>query len=251
MNLKDLKIEYNELLVNYESVKKIKFVNDMSKNNDTDVIAFHYEILSNKDNSDFFYSIRASFKKHNETAKYFLLDKLETETNKELKAETLFILGAWKPLDESDKKKIKKVAIEFIDKKENYTNEYYGIIVLGWIGGKKEISILENELLSNENDQLRWYSATALRQIFYKQADLKNDILKLYYTSLKTETKEEIVQSLIACVQDLVEKKFGIKESMRGVISGSIEKAKPKALKFLEKELLWEYHYMMKSLIIV
>lgn len=238
MNLKNLKIEYNELLVNYEDVKKINFVNNMSKNNDLDVIAFHYEILSNKDNLELFYLIRASFKDHNETAKYFLLDKLETEINQKLKAETLFILGTWKPLDESNKEKIKKVAIEFIDKKENYTNEYYGIIVLGWIGGKKEISILEKELLSNENEQLRLYSATALRQIFYKQANLKNDILKLYYTSLKIETEEKIVQALIACIQDLVEKKFGIKESMRGVISGNIEKAKPKALKFLEKELL-------------
>ncbi len=238
MNLKVLKIEYNELLVNYEPVKKIKFVNNMSKHNDADVIAFHYEILSNKDNLELFYSIRASFKDHNEIAKYFLLDKLKTETNQELKAEALFILGAWKPLDESDKEQIIKVAIEFIDKKENYTKEYHGIIVLGWIGGKQEIPILENELLSNKNDQLRIYSATALRQIFYKQADLKNDILKLYYTSLKIETEEKIVQALIACIQDLVEKKFGIKESMRGVKSGNIEKAKPKALKFLENELL-------------
>ncbi|WP_320033436.1 HEAT repeat domain-containing protein [Halarcobacter sp.] len=238
MNLKDLKKEYNELLVNYEPDREIKFVNNMSKNNDPDVIAFHYKILSNKDNLEVFKAIRASFNDHDERAKYFLLDKLKTETNQELKAETLFILGAWKPLDECDKEKIRKVAIEFIDKKESYTNEYYGIIVLGWIGGKKEISILEKELLSNENDQLRLYSATALRQIFYKQADLKNDILKLYYTSLKIETEEKIVQALIACIQDLVEKKFGIKESMRGVKSGNIEKAKPKTLKFLEKELL-------------
>jgi len=237
MNVENLKVEYNDLKDHYDEVRAINFVNNLTASNDEKIIEFHFNLLKNKENEYLFYEVRGDFYKHGEAGKNFLLKKLDTETDSDLKAEALFILGGMNNLEPSEINKIKGTAKEFIQDKNSYKKQYYGIIVLGWIGGKDEIPILEKELKSNKNLELRGHAASALRQIWFNHPRLTKKILKIYDEVLKNETDDEVNRTIIACIQDMLRKKFGIKESQYGEISGDVSVAKPKAIKSLEKAL--------------
>ncbi len=238
MELEKLKSEYEDLLSNYDEVKATDFVDSLVATNNLEIIGFHYNLLKNNENDHLFYEIRADFDKHGEDGKKFLLNKLDTENYPSLKAEALFILGSMDDLEPSEIEKIVSTAKEFIKDKDNSKNQYHGIIVLGWLGGKEEIISLENELNNNNNPELRDHAASALRQIWFNHPRLVKRILKIYDEKLKNETNDEVNRTIIACVQDMLRKKFGIKESQYGEISGDVSIAKPKAIKALEKELI-------------
>lgn len=230
MDLTKIQLEYKSLESEYDEVRAIRFVRDLTRTNDKYIIDFHYKILKNTE-SKLFYSVRGNFDKHGIDGKNFLLEKLNSETDTDLKAEALFILGAMDDLESTEENVIKSIAKEFISNNENYRDQYYGIIILGWLGKKEEVVFLDKEMKENNNKQLRGFAATALRQIWYNNTRLNKSILKCYFNSLLSETEYVVNSSIIACVQDFLQRKLGIKENMRGEISGDVETAKPKALK--------------------
>lgn len=109
---------------------------------------------------------------------------------------------------------------------------------MGWVGSKEELSFLTKEIFENSNDDLKGYAISSLRQIWYKNKRLKKAILKIYYKILESERPELIDATTIVCVQEILQRKFGIIESKYGEISGNINLAKSKAKKALEKELI-------------
>ncbi len=238
MDLIKLQSKYENLEKNYDEVRATDFVDSLVETNEIKIIDFHYKLLKNIKNKDFFYEIRGDFYKHGEDGKLFLLDKLKSETDLDLKAEALFVLGGMDNLKPSEVEHIKLVANDFIiSSNDNYKNQYYGIIVLGWIGGKEEIFVLEKILKNNKNSELRAYTASALRQIWYNHSRLSKRILKVYDEALKKEIVDDVNRTIIACIQDILRKKLGIKESQYGEISGNIAVAKPKAIKAAKKAL--------------
>ena len=113
MILKELKKTYTELQKEYDGVKSINFSRELSKLNDVNTLEFHYNILKNQDNLDLFYRIRGVFDEHGEAGKEFLLEKIHTEKDPDLKAEALFILGVM------ECQEVKPIALEFL-KSKNY-----------------------------------------------------------------------------------------------------------------------------------
>lgn len=237
MDLIKLQSEYENLEKNYDEVRAIDFVENLVETNEIKIIDFHYKLLKNTSSKELFYEIRGDFYKHGVDGKLFLLDKLKSEMDLDLKAEALFVLGSMDDLEPSEIESIKLVANDFISSNDNYKNQYYGIIVLGWIGKKEETSILEKELKNNKNSELRDFAGSALRQIWHNHPRLNKRILKIYNEALKNEAEDQVNRTIIACTQDMLRKKFGIKESQYGEISGDVATAKPKAIKALEKAL--------------
>ena len=232
MIIEELKKSYQEAK---ELSSQLNFIEKLLENNDKDVIEYHYSLLKYKE-TDFFYMLRAKFKKRGNIGSIFLLEKLQKEKNIALKAEALFILGLLrKNLNFKEIKILKFNASQFILKKENYVTQYYGIIVLGWIGEEEEVKILENELSNNLDVILRSHASSALRQIWFNHEILKEKILRIYFNSLKNEDNSIVNSTSISCIQDLLQKKFGINE-VNGKISGNVEKAKIKVLNIFEKD---------------
>lgn len=234
MDLDELKLEYEKLKENYDEVKSTNFVDELVKVNDNETLDFHYNILTQTENEYLFHEIRGDFYRHGKKGKSFLLEKLKSERDINLKAEALFILGTLDELSPQEIDLIKETAIDFLNNEQGYKTQYYGIIVLGWVGAKEELSILASEMRENQDTQLRGYAATALRQVWYNYSRLKKSILRYYYNALTQEKDNLVNLYVIACVQDLMQKKFGVKENMRGEISGDIEMSKPKAIKALK-----------------
>ena len=214
----------------YISVQ-LDFIEAIASSNDYESIKYHYELLNDQTDTRLFQYLRGAFKKHGDAGKSFLLNALKNEKDQNLRAEALFILGLMKC------KKSKLFTIELLNK-DNYTYRYYGIIVLGWIGDKDEIPSIEHILISDNNAELRAHSASALRQIWYNHPEQKNRILSIYYNALINEKNDEVNSTIVACIQDMLRKKFGIKENKEGIISGDIICAKQRALDVLSVHIV-------------
>ncbi len=209
---------------------QLDFIDELLSDNDEDIISFHYSLLKDKSDIRLFQRFRGNFKKRGDAGKKFLLRKIKAETDLDLKSEALFILGTMKCAE------AKPIAIQFLNE-DKYDYQYKGIIVIGWLGGKEDVPLLENILRNNKNSELRGYAASALRQIWHSNSKLKKKILRAYYEALENEADDDVNRTIISCTQDMLRKKFGIKESQYGEISGDIAVAKPKAIKALKKEL--------------
>ena len=227
MNLDTLKQIYLELIKNYDEVAAIKFVRELNSSNENDILEYHYGLLKYQEPYiDLFYQLRGEFYKHGDEGKAFLLDKINIETDPDLKAEALFILGTMECVE------VKPIAISFL-KSENYKEQYYGIIVIGWLGKSEDIVILENELTNNKNSELRAYAATALRQIAFSNSRLNKKIAGAYSRAYQSEADEIVRKTIIVCFQDLIKVKFGLRELQTGEITGDLNQAEPKFKKAL------------------
>lgn len=228
MNIENIKKEYYQLLNRYDEVMLTDFCNDLCDSNDDDILDFHYEILKNKENELLFYAIRGCFDRHGERGKMFLLKKIQIEQDSDLKAEALFLLGTM------ECKQIKPIAIRFLEH-ENNRDRYYAIIILGWIGTLEDLPILNERLVNEPNDELRGYAATAMRQIWYNHPESKDAIAGYILNAAPQEKNTEALTGMIITIQTLYRKKFGIKESSYGDVSGDVAEAKEKMLVFLNK----------------
>ncbi len=230
MNLQSIKEMYLKVIKSDDLSFKLDFIDELIKNNNNEIMNYHYDLLKEKSDKKFFQYIRSSFKKRGSEAELFLLKKIQKEKDLDLKGEVLQILGGMKC------EEITPIAIELLSEPV-FSLQYKAIIVLGWLGKKEEVLILDKVMNSNKNQDLRGYAASAMRQIWYNNLRLNKSILKCYYNALLGDNSYVLDSTIITCTQDILKKKFGIKESNHGDISGDISIAKPKAIMALEKFL--------------
>ncbi|SMB87956.1 hypothetical protein SAMN05660772_02782 [Pasteurella testudinis DSM 23072] len=210
--------------VHHNYIKKL-----LSHENEA-IYKIHYNFINDRKNTILHERICRAFAKRSEKAGSFLLEKaLDKNTNNASIADIIQILGLMK---------FHKL-ISYIPYFLSYSDEtirYKCIIVLGWLGGKKEVSILNNILSpqSQEVDYIRGYSATAMRQIWFNHLELKEYILSLLFENLKNESSQLVNAMIIITIQDILDKKLGLKENDLGEISGDISKSKTKSLLTLD-----------------
>jgi hypothetical protein len=229
----DIRKQYNELKNADDTGKLISFLNEFTKDNSVEYLNFHYSLLKDRENENFFYHIRAAFKQRKKEGFDFLLEKIRTEQDEILKSEAIFILGLMRCSE------IKEETAKLYHVATNFNVKYNCIVVLGWIGStSKDIHFLSN-IMNNlsENSELRAYAVSALRQIWYNNNAFTVEILQIYNIILKKDNDYVIDSTIIVCVQDILRKKFGISESRYGKISGSVEKAKQKTINAIDKYL--------------
>ncbi|PBJ14604.1 HEAT repeat domain-containing protein [Flavobacterium sp. ACN6] len=231
-----------------EDYKRFKEENSLQKNifklkkellsSDSDnFLEFHYEIsydLSLKDGirnmiKSFFYADVDNNRDKNKVAAFLYGKYLEILNNKG-KGELLRMLGHLRiPL-------AKELAEKEISSPD-YDLRYNSIIVLGWTGTPKDLDVLNNRMIKDSNPLLRGYCATSMRQIWHRNPDTKNEIVLYIYNAIHIEKDNDALVGMIITIQDLYMRKFGIKESHYGDISGNVTKAKGEVVKFLNKTI--------------
>ena len=238
MTLEELKKLYTELQKEYNNLKKLNEVEQITKSrafikkllekNEESMLNFHYLLLRDKEIPDLYNRIRASFdERPKEIIEPFLLDKLKTEKDILLKADTIQLLGG---IGSSEVLPYVKNNI----KSENGNIRYRCIIVLGWLGNKNDLPILNERLINEPNNELRGYAATAMRQIWFKKRATSEDILPYLYSALVNENSEETLSMIIIVIQDLLKRKFGLQERIdERRITGDVFKAKEKVIQKL------------------
>lgn len=224
--------EENSLLKNISKLKK-----DLLSSDSDDFLEFHYQISTDTSIKDgvrnmiksFFYSDIENKREKNKVAT-FLYKKYNEAIDNRNKGEILRMLGHLRiPL-------AYELAIKEITSSD-YNLRYNSVIVLGWIGTFKDIILLNNQMATDLNPLLRGYCATSMRQIWHRYPNTKNEITQYIYKAILFENDNDALVGMIITIQDLYMKKFGIKESHYGDLSGDTLKAKEKTINFLRKTI--------------
>lgn len=229
--IESLQKHYKELILLEDSDDGIfEFKDELLSSDDEDVLEFHFKILEDK-NDEYLKRDLFSFfsdRRDKEKVDEFLYKKYKAGIdNIELKADVIQILGHLRG------KHAREVALENISIRKGDLR-YRSIIVLGWVGTKTDLKILDERLLTDPDPQLRGYAATAMRQIWFNHPKTKEDILGYIKGAIQNETAAEALEGMIITVQDLLKKKLGLKESKYGDVTGDMDAAKVKTIEALK-----------------
>ncbi|MDR2147823.1 MAG: HEAT repeat domain-containing protein [Tannerella sp.] len=233
MDIKLLREEFKKLLKMEDTDDGIfDFKDLLLESDDKNVLEFHYSLLSTIEDEYLYKDILYFFsdRKDKNEVEDFLFYKYNQEKNETIKSDILKVLGTMKV------SKARDIALNEIES-TNYNLRYSSIIVLGWTGTNKDLSKLNRQMLNDPDGQLRGYAATAMRQIWYKYPQTRDEIANFIYSVASSEKNEDALTGMIITIQDLYRKKFGIKESQYGDISGNVLEAKAKMMTFLNKTL--------------
>ncbi|MBV7440907.1 HEAT repeat domain-containing protein [Weeksellaceae bacterium TAE3-ERU29] len=226
MGLESLKREYNNILTKGTTFQKyLDFERELISDNSIKFLEFHYQILSERKKENLYKYIRACFhlRKDREKVIVFLVNKYKSDIKDLiLKADIISILGRLQATE------VVSFAKDNINS-ESYDLRYSSIITLGWVGGKEDLPILNERLKDEPDDTLRGYVATSMRQIWFNKNATAEEILPYLYKALIREKSEETLSMIIVVIQDLLKKKFGLKEK-EGIIEGNVLKSKEKII---------------------
>ena len=227
---KILQKHYKDLLLLEDSDDGIfDFKSELLSSDADEVLEFHFEILKDKNDEYLRRDLFAFFSDRRDKGKVdeFLYKKYKQGIdNIELRADVIQIMGHLQG------KHAKEVALENISIGEGDLR-YRSIIVLGWVGSKTDLRVLNERLLTDPDPQLRGYAATAMRQIWFRHPRSKEEILDYIKNAISEEEQEKALEGIIITAQELLKKKLGLKESRYGEVTGDIEVAKIKAIAVL------------------
>jgi len=208
LNFKTLK-EYQEWISDIKAGKrndKMDFVYSIVK---SPYVEYHYNLLKDEMlDDDFIMSLGGRFDEHKEAAAIFLLDKLKNNNDVEFQGQIILQLGY---LSEYNKKETLKYAIELAESKKDTTREK-AIIVLGWTGGLRELSILREHLLNDSYAKCRAWSSSSFMQIWFrrKSKKLREFAMKSYQEALAKESDYFTIATIITSIMEIENKKFKI-----------------------------------------
>jgi hypothetical protein len=76
-----------------------KFIEELLADNDPSTIDYHFGLLRNHENWSLYLDVRAAFEKRGERAADYLSERIQTETDGDLKADALLLLGLMRSPD--------------------------------------------------------------------------------------------------------------------------------------------------------
>ena len=164
-----------------------------------------------------------------------VINELENDIDMEHHGTILFCLGK---IIDSRRGKQKKV-IEYVKKNINNPNENTrenAIIVLGWLGGNREIDLLGNILLNDTNNKCRAWASSSFMQISFRKKLNTERVLPYLYKSIQKEKDYFVIEVVIVALQEIIKKKFGLnKKDMNINNIEAVEQSKNKVLKYFKK----------------
>ncbi len=235
MEISELKKEYQyaKLAENMpeeeKTIRNIKFINLLLKSNASKVLEYHYDLLKEREYKELYYDIRAAFKRRM-NIENFLVEKSKLEKDEIVIGDILHILGGVKS----------KFALLLAQENENSKNKYLrevSLYVLGWMGDKNEIKILNKHMLEEKEKKLRITAASAHRQIYFRNSELKNELLISLKEGFYNEKDDDVIEWIIIMIETIGVKRLGLKEEKTNpdVVIGDLDKAKLKTKKYLEQ----------------
>jgi hypothetical protein len=215
--------------------KHFEFVWELMK---SPYVEYHYSLMTDKKiNDDFHRDLWARFDEHRENAAALLFSKLDNNEDIDFHPRIIFCLG-----DIADKQKIAKertlaYARKFADSENDRLREQ-AIIVLGWIGGAKEMSLLGEHLLNDTCAKCRTWSATSFMQMYFrrKSKSLIERDLPYLKQAISQESDWFVLGCMIDVVKELTGKNFGLPQyAIDNIDEEKILAAKAKAERYFNK----------------
>jgi hypothetical protein len=231
--ISDFDVLYKKLNKSDDEDDYLEFVWELMR---TPYTEYHYSLILNKNTNKYFKkSLWSRFDEHTD-AEVFLLDKLDKGLDVEIHGEIIYFLG--KIIDLRHGKQKQKV-LEYAKIFTHDPNEKIrekAIIVLGWLGGNKEIDLLGNILLNDTYNKCRAWASSSFMQISFRKEINMEKVLPYLYNAIKKEQDYFVIESIINTLQETTKSKFGLrKKDLDTNNIEAIEKSKNKVLKYFEK----------------
>jgi hypothetical protein len=216
--------------------EQLKFVWEIMKSPYTE---YYYSLITNKNTSEKFrQKLWSRFDEQREKGAELLLSKLDNNEDVAFHAGIIFCLGKFadRP-NKIEKERTLEYARNFANIDDDLLRET-AIIVLGWIGGIQDISLLGEHLLNDKNAKCRTWSATSFMQMNFRltSQSLVDKALPYLRQAISQETDYFALGSMIKVVKELTGKKFDLPQyAIDNIDKERIDNAKLKVERFFKK----------------
>ncbi|QQS87574.1 HEAT repeat domain-containing protein [Fusobacterium canifelinum] len=237
----DLQKAYCELeKENFPVTKRIKFIADLGACKE---IAYHYELICKDWEEDRKLHLESSFDRHGSEGIEFLFEQLAKIEDEKLRIFTVFLIAEilsklkHREFYSSFCNQLIPIRISLIKTNDNILRRKV-IIVFGWVGSSKEIDLLIQQML-NDNDALcRAWSATSLMQMSFHR--VKAEIIcqktkNIFVQAIVEEKDLYTCGVMIEVAQTLFGKRWISSSAIENIELEKIEKARKSAVRFLSK----------------
>lgn len=206
-----------------------EFIDQLLSSNEPETIDYHFGLLKRRENLPFYHRIRAAFEERSESGAEYLIKRIKTEKDPELKADALLLLGLM------DRPEALPLARQMV---KTPSPEIRGnaCSILGWLGTEADLEILGACLLNDPDSQVRIDSAGAHNQMWLRMPKTGNRLLVNLSRALESEKDLEVLAWIIIAIQYILKKRYGLKYDMNeGTYSGNVVQAREKARAALAK----------------
>ena len=187
---------------------------------------YHLDLLRDVSNGDLYKHLRSIFQKRGQAGEEFLVSRFHQETDG-LRGDILQLLG------HLCSEAAAPIAREFLEHQDS-DHRCRGCMVLGWIGGPEDIALLGKHLLDDPDPSIRGDAATALRQIWLRLPECRDESLGLLRQALSKEQDPKTLNLIIISAQTIAKKSFGMRENISaGTITRDVTRARAAALRYL------------------
>jgi hypothetical protein len=228
MDIDKLKARFERLKKSDDDIKMMEFADELISSDDPEVIAFHYDLLGERKNDDFYLILRDRFSQRGRAAAKFLESKYATEKDRHARADILLMLGLMRHPP------ARSLARQALTAKDPELRDN-AVAVLGWMGTAEDVDRIGDRLLNDAEPIIRGSAAAAFDQIVDNVPQTRGRMLRLLKEALQKEKDRDVMGWIIIAVQDLTGKKCGLREDLEeGDFVGNVEKAKVKCMNVLD-----------------
>jgi len=240
MNVKDVMKDLKEFenwynIIQNDEDEQFEFVWEIMK---SPYAEYHYSLItSKKTREEFRNNLWSRFDEHRERGAELLLSKLDNNEDTAFHPEIIYCLGKLADRPKIEKERTLAYARKFANADNDYLRDR-AIIVLGWIGGIQDVSLLGEHLLNDTNTQCRTWSATSFAQMYFhrKNQSLVEKALPYLRQAISQETDYFALGCMIDVVKELTGKNFGLPQyAIDNVDKEKIDNAKLKVEWFFKK----------------
>ena len=188
-----------------------------------DVIAYHFELLKRTKNEKLLEVLARFFKWRGNLGETYLAARLAAESEPFMISIGLQILGAMQSKSAVD------FARQFISHSDERVRER-ACMVLGWVGTREDLAPLRSAGLNDPSVNVRKWAATQQMHIWLRYPAAKNTVVAYLNEAIQTETEVEVMKMIIYTAQELLGRRFGLKEDKHSSqLTGDLAEAKRKA----------------------
>lgn len=225
MTIDDLQSKYQQVRQSRSFAERQAFIKELLSDQSEQAVAFHFDLLKQRENRDLYEELRAAFVKRGPSVESLLADRVDSEADPVARGDALQLLGTLR--SESAPRLARRLL-----NAESEELRYKAIIVLGWTGARDDVGLLAKVITEDTSPRLRGFAGTALRQLYLRLPDFKEQVTQRLLGAIKAETVAEALTGLIIAFQTVVGKSFGLRERIsEGTVTGDPFAAKTKVLK--------------------
>ena len=233
MSLNELMWQFNSIRKGCENKDLFDFARKLMEQNSKEYLDFHYGIIQDTETEGSVYDfICRKFRDRGDAGEDYLIERINTEQNNEVKASVLQMLGSYR--NGNHKAETAELARGFL-KSISSVLRCRALWVLGWIGTPDDLEAISKALYCDTDEDNRCWAASAMMQMFFDYKEIAPIALTYLKKALETEATTKAKWGILLSVQEISGNRLGLKSNSHTLPSErTIKVAYNRAVKILE-----------------